>query len=181
MKLKALSDDELNLLDELLAEHVSEEGLNRLSALDGYLTAIISGPLPIAEAQWLPAIGILEAAPEALSTLIRRHHHALGQLLAKGSGELSPLFEIDDVDGQELPMADVWAAGYLHGVNVADWPDIDEEAHQWLERIALLGDERFATALEDLPHEEWTSSAESVAIAAMNLHSWWLPQRSSAG
>lgn len=177
MKLKALTDDELGQLDELLAEQVSDEGINRLSALDGYLTAIVSSPAVIAESQWLPAIGILDDAPELLTTQIRRHHQALERQLAKGSGELSPLFEIDEVDGKDLPMADVWAVGYLQGVDVAEWPEIDDEAAEWLDRIALFGDEEFASELENMPHEEWVSSAELVAVAAMSLHSWWLPQR----
>jgi len=59
-----LSDDELAKLDQFLLYRVDEdavtqgqdEGILNISTLDGFFTAIVSGPKMIPPSQWLPAV-----------------------------------------------------------------------------------------------------------------------------
>ena len=51
-----LSQEEMDELDDfLMSEDTSDETL-MLDALDGYLTAIVSGPITLKLSEWLPGI-----------------------------------------------------------------------------------------------------------------------------
>lgn len=59
-----LTDDELAYLDSVLLNRIdedsvteaSDEGISCVSELDGFLTAIVSGPETVVPSRWLPAV-----------------------------------------------------------------------------------------------------------------------------
>src|SRR4051812_40140446 len=93
-----LNDEELARLDAFLLDRIEEsddddpdrdEGLLNISELDGFLTAVVSGPTTIVPSEWLPAIwGEEEPAWESaehfqeIFTLIARHMNGIAALLA---------------------------------------------------------------------------------------------------
>lgn len=60
-----LTDDEFQQLSDFLLDRVDEEhdgdpdfdcGIIDVSELDGFLTAVVSGPKPIPPSEWLPVV-----------------------------------------------------------------------------------------------------------------------------
>lgn len=51
-----LSDEEFDELEALLERYGSENSMTSMSMLDGFLTAVVSGPHLIMPSCWLPAI-----------------------------------------------------------------------------------------------------------------------------
>ena len=59
-----LTEQECEELDEFLLSLETDEGIGGISELDGFFTAVVSGPEMIAPSQWLPVIwGDDEDAP----------------------------------------------------------------------------------------------------------------------
>jgi yecA family protein len=85
---QSLSDDELNELDDFLANESIEETSMDVSTLEGFLTAIAIGPRTVLPSEWLPWVwdrgdGEAEAAFENLKhanrvmSLVMRHYNAV--------------------------------------------------------------------------------------------------------
>ena len=56
MKPEPLSDRELDQLNDFLMEKSGLENAMDIAMLDGYLTAIVSGPRTILPSEWLPRV-----------------------------------------------------------------------------------------------------------------------------
>lgn len=154
---RPLSDDELNELDELLAELPADATMN-IEALDGYLAALLLAPAPLPDlpgAAWLPPIWGGDGSPEPAPfvsgkqrkkavMLVLRHLHSIATAWAKGPQAWEPIFsQATDDDGQDYADAEDWAAGFLAAVSLDpdSWgPLFDEgETEEWLAPIVALG------------------------------------------
>lgn len=152
-----LSDDELNLLDDMLAALPSDAALN-IEALDGYLSALLLSPRPLPElpgAAWLPTVwggdGADGLAPFAsgkqrkkLSLLVLRHLHGIACQLAQRPEAWEPIFSVaEQEDGAELVDAEDWCTGFMIAVDqdATAWEPLFERTKTAaaLAPIALLG------------------------------------------
>src|SRR5262249_22191446 len=102
---RPLTDDELDRLDRFLLDRVPEdadtegkdESVLGISEPDGFLAAILSGPVALDPDRWLPVMygdfapvgSALEEFDEVLS-LILRHLYDLADLLAEYPDEFEP-------------------------------------------------------------------------------------------
>lgn len=173
-----LDDAELEALDDLLAGLPGETALNA-EALDGYLTALAVGPVPVVgrrSAEWLPRLWggdpapadpAAPAAPFAPFTsgkqkkravlLALRHLHALrrslAQLAAGDAMAWEPVVSVAETDDDELVDAEDWCAGFLEAValDAAAWAAWfdDAELGPLLLPVALLGGDADALAPAD--------------------------------
>lgn len=141
-----LSDAELQQLDQLLAS-LPDEALT-LEALDGYLSALLLSPVPLASLPgdaWLPTVwGGGDPFPSGkqrkkLQLLVLRHLRALDAEL--GSAHWQPLFSLLEGGDQEWVDAEDWCTGFMLGVDLAGdaWEPLFEQQAQRLAPIALLG------------------------------------------
>ncbi len=154
---RPLSDDELNELDDLLAELPADETMN-IEALDGYLAALLLAPKPLPSlpgADWLPAIwgGDREPEPAPFSSgkqrkkavmLVLRHLHSIATAWTQHPDGWEPIFsQATDEEGQDYTDAEDWSAGFLAAVELApdDWAPWFEggETEEWLAPIVALG------------------------------------------
>ena len=55
-QLLPLSQEEMNELDDFLMSDITSDETMALDVLDGYLTAIVSGPVTLKLDEWLPGI-----------------------------------------------------------------------------------------------------------------------------
>lgn len=125
----ALSDDELNALDDLLATVPGDGALN-IEMLDGYLTALLLAPKPAEQlrgADWLPTVwggdgeGDAPSAPFAsgkqkkqVVVMVLRHLRSIDQALRHQPDAWEPVFSVAETgDGQELADAEDWCTGFL--------------------------------------------------------------------
>jgi uncharacterized protein len=154
---RPLSDDELSDLDEVLASLPSDGALN-IEALDGYCTALLLAPSPLASWSgdaWLPTVwgGDGEgSAPFAsgkqrkrLVMLVLRHIRHLDHVLHHDTNAWEPIFSVAELDDVELVDAEDWCLGFLSAVDLApdEWSAQFESppARATLDAItALAGD-----------------------------------------
>ena len=190
-----LSDEELDDLDQFLVSDLTSDETMGLSALDGYLTAIVLGPTTLLPSQWLPGVWgpTEEHAPEFQSPeqaqhifeLILRHMNGIIWSLQRDEGDFDPLFDITTYPNNPHDYEDgeMWAYGFMQGIELcrADWQPMfdDPEAMKALRPIYLLG--------SDEPTEEenaltrWPDQREALAkqipTSVGSLFRYWMPYR----
>lgn len=156
---RPLSDDELNDLDELLADLPAESAMN-IEALDGYLAGLLLTPgralADLPGAEWLPVVWGGDRAPEPAPFAsgkqrkkavmgVLRHLHSIAVAWAERPQAWEPIFSFADGDDDSTEYADAedWAVGFLMAVDLAPeawapWFDGPDTA-ALLAPIAALG------------------------------------------
>ena len=154
-----LTEEELSSLDDLLT-NLPSDGSMTLDGMDGFLTALLVGPAPIASLQtsdWLPVIwgGDQEPAPAPFASnqkrkrttvLVLRHLRSIEAALSGPPDAWEPVFsvaELPGTQGEELADATDWCMGFLAAMDLAPeaWAPLnaDPEIGQGLATIAFLG------------------------------------------
>jgi len=158
---RPLADEELNDLDELLADLPSDGALN-IEALDGYLAGLLLTPgralSDMPGESWLPLIwggdGEPDPAPFAsgkqrkkVVMLVLRQLQSIAFAWANRPQAWEPIFSFADGEDEDTEYADAedWAAGFLMAVDLAPdawapWFDGADTA-ELLAPIAALGSE----------------------------------------
>lgn len=169
-----LSDDELQALDDLLAELPADGALNT-EALDGYLTGLLAGPAlarRLKGGDWLPLVWGGDGADGApftsnrqrkrVTVLVLRHLRHLDAVLSTNADQWQPVFSVAEADEREFVDASDWCAGFLQAVDLdreawAPWLDTPQ-ASQTLVPLMLLG------ATQDELSEAQTTQLEDPAV-----------------
>ncbi|MDH5230248.1 MAG: UPF0149 family protein [Gammaproteobacteria bacterium] len=188
-----LADTEMQLLDQFLLQRIDEnentdgkdEGIIDLSELDGFFTAIVSGPVMISPSQWLPAVWgdyepdwESERQFETVMSLLIRYMNSIADLLMENPAQFEPLFFERDVDGQTTMIVDEWCEGYLRGRNLAshEWQNGGQEMH-----ILLIPILAFTSATDWRGHDfgdpETENIQKAIAPNVREIHAFWLNQR----
>ncbi len=132
----SLNPDELETLDQFLLNRVEDEvleegeplnsGILDLSMLDGFFTAIVSGPGPIPPALWIPAVwGDIEPVWEdeedfdQIVSLMMRHMNDVIENLQNRPDEFEPIFLEREIDGYLYTLVDNWCEGYRYGIELS--------------------------------------------------------------
>ncbi|MEW6132196.1 MAG: UPF0149 family protein [Pseudomonadota bacterium] len=195
-----LSDEELDLLDEFLLDRIDEdevyedglekdEGILNVSELDGFLTAIVSGPETILPSRWLPAVWG-EYAPDwkddeafmSVFSLLIRHMNGIANTLLEQPEDFEPLFNERVVDGKTYVIVDDWCEGYVKGVNLmaGSWEDAGAGMELLLMPILAF------TGVTDWKGHELPSDAEAgnlheaIRRNVREIHAYWLARRGNA-
>ena len=156
-----LTEEELATFDDLLT-NLPSDGAMTLDGMDGYLTALLVGPVPLSaqdSAHWLPAVwgGDQEPAPAPFrsnqqrkrsTVLVLRHLRSIEAALADTPEAWEPVFsvaELPGTQGEELADATDWCLGFLAATDLAPdaWAPLqaDPEIGPGLATIAMLGGE----------------------------------------
>lgn len=156
-----LTDDELQDLDDWLSELPSDAAMN-IEALDGYLSAQLLSPLPLADkagADWMaPVWGGGEPFASGkqrkrIALLLLRHVRSLAVQWTERQTEWEPIFSVAEEGDQQLVDAEDWCTGFMIGV--------DQDADAWaplfehtktaaaLAPIALLGGDESQLSAEE--------------------------------
>ena len=123
-ELEFLDEFLLNRIDDEVYEENKDEGILDVSELDGFFTAIVSGPVVIPPSQWLPIIwGEFEPEWESekdfelIINLMMRHMNTIAAtLMVVQPDNFEPLYLEREVDGKTFPIVDEWCEGYSRGV-----------------------------------------------------------------
>jgi uncharacterized protein len=180
----ALTDADLDRLDELLAGAPAPLQPLDAVALDGFLCGVLVQPQRIGLAQWLPAAldvehGVVPEEVDAawlaeVTRLVERHHDALRTQLAEGSFE--PLLPAEPVhapdEDPDLPKPSRvlarWVAGFAHAAEqfpaLADLPD--DRVADALDRIwrHLPAASEYERDARDALNREWPLATLQTAI-----------------
>lgn len=148
----ALTDLQLQQLDELLLSDITPENTMDVEMLDGFLVNLAIGPGWPAESEWLPAVFGGELPTEStdattLLNLIRQHASWIQQQwnprrresLAETEPLYLPLILEDDVTGKE-GLGQWWATGFRAGTQLQEeqWESFLDENDDFYELIASI-------------------------------------------
>ena len=198
-----LSDEELDELEALLERYGSENSIASISMLDGFLTAVVSGPHLIMPSTWLPAIWggeqdqpewQSEAELERFIDLVMRHSNDIATTLTYAAEDYFPVAPEFERHGEWVPLIHDWCGGYLGAIELAPWPTlpapeaaalamISEPLERYLHRwkrsamnIYTSKPLRPALPLVSCMPTFWRNAASAQHV----LNQWWHPSRLAA-
>ena len=196
-----LSDQEIDQLNRFLLERIPEEeidampegvdeGVLDISELDGFLTAIISGPRPILPSEWLPVLwGQFEPKwesaeeSEAIISLVLRHMNGLVNTLTEKPADFEPIVLEVEEDEATVTSVEEWCLGYMKGVGLATdaWRMAGEEAMEMLFPIMVFTTSEGRNSLSGLDADELATLKRSIPLAVRKLHAYWMAKGGMAG
>ena len=183
---------DIEALDRWLKREQPEGKIHNVSMLDGYVTAIVVGPVSIPPEEWfVDLLGsnghIASAHGEALAAIqaIAQRHNAIGDVLATAPQTYAPIFQRAD-DGTVF--AEPWCLGFLTAMHLrwVAWKDLRDPARPEFSltmpilfhcsdgaEAPLLGPERNSRnadpALRDAYH--------AIPIVVPAIREFWMPRR----
>ncbi len=202
-----LTDAELDELEAFLASDAVPQDCMDLEMLDGYLTAIASGPESIQPSEWLPGVwseGGKSASPAYASSdqaqrvmgLMLRHMVGIERTLAESPTRFRPLLympdgekgrgerpEAGDDRGREPAEGTAWCEGYMAGVKLRDdeWQPLYDapDARDWIFPVEAL-----AFGEHDPEFAEWIDDKEKrdslvdeLPVASVLIYRFWQERR----
>ena len=185
-----LSDQEIDQLNRFLLARIPDEeeseavdeGVLDISELDGFLTAIVSGPRALQPSEWLPVLwGQFEPVwrstdeSEAIVSMVLRHMNTIVQTLTKSPGAFVPIVLEVEEDEATVTSVEEWCLGYMKGVGLAAdaWRQGGEEAMDILFPIMVFTSEEGRNRLAELDEDELTTLKSSIPSAAQKLFAFW--------
>lgn len=171
------TDTEVEFIDDILLQYGDDHSVLNASELDGYLTALVSGPTPVDIAEWFPGIfggrqpeWERPAQCKQFIELTTRHLNSLAE-------QISPRFEETEHNGQPLTLAEEWCFGYLRGVGLANWPALPVAQQVALDVIATCAEQDNFELPADLDVVLHRQRVAAIEPAARALLAYWATQR----
>ena len=193
--MEPLSDEEFEVLNDfLLSEDLSDQTMV-LESLDGYLTALVIGPVNVPVSEWLPRVwGPDEshtphferpADAQWMADLILRHMNGLVSNFVEDTDDFEPLIGIvtEEEGGPEYIDGELWASGFLQGVALRPqaWQPLldDPQGQAWLRPLQLLGTENLGAQDEALvaTPKQREALSKQIAASAVAIYRYWQPTR----
>jgi len=187
-----LNPGELELLDQFLLSRIDadaeekDEGIFDIVTLDGYFTALVSGPIMVPPSQWLPAVwGDYEPVWEdekdfeSILSLMLRHMNGIAATLMEHPEEFEPLYYEREVAGNTYVIVDEWCDGYCRGITLAadQWDSGGQELAILLAPIrAFTGETNWRG--HNFNEGEVESIQQAIAPNVRDIHAFWLARHS---
>ena len=192
--IEVLNKAELEHLNRLLLDRIDEnadsegmdEGMLDVSELDGFFTALISGPVPVQPSQWLPVVwGDFE--PEwgsdkefkKIIPLMIRHMNGIVSTLMDQPEDFEPLYLERVGENRSYLIVEDWCEGYRSGVALAakEWTSAGDEMAALLAPILAFTKESGWPG-HDLNEKEVEKLQNAIAVNVREIHAYWLKRRS---
>jgi uncharacterized protein len=188
-----LTDQEWDTLEDFLLDQQDITPFTTLSALDGFLTAVVSGPEMIPPNEWLALVfgGDMEAPqwkseeqPEVIIGLLLRLMNNIATVMSETPDYFSPLFmayrdeELEDPD-EDIIVVDEWCHGYIQGfiLRREAWEGHEEALEAFIQPIFVFGTEEGAALIESLSDEDEKAIKDSIPDHALSIYEYWLEMR----
>ena len=194
MKPEPLSDQEITKLNDFLIDKSGLENAMDIAMLDGYLTAIVSGPRTILPSQWLPYVWDMDhgqdrppfkTAQQAQRIFgwIMRHMNDIARTLNHAPEHYEPLLMENPNHGDPIPIMDDWCMGFMKGVRLDEshWQSLITQKPELFEVLRLYGTEDGFKILLKKKYSlaEHKRFAEGLADTVRIVHAYWLRRRIS--
>jgi len=188
-----LSDEELDYINEFLLERIADdidttgkdEGIFDIVTLDGFFTALVSGPEVVAPSRWLSTIWgdfepewDSEEEFETIFQLLVRHMNDIVVTLSQAPWMFEPLFYEREVDDATNTIVDEWCEGYRRGVELTN--------SEWMKggrKITDLLAPIYAFTMasgwpgHECPESEYIQLRDAIKPNALEIHAFWQAQR----
>lgn len=182
------SDEDMLFVLEYLLQNPADDGVLSLSALDGLLTSVCTGPDECSAQEWLPLIWSEDFEPVWANPQDKprfmRLIFALQQYNARLLWEQPASFVVLSQTGRtypgcgELPDVSDWCRGYLSitHLQLAAWSMLSDELRGVLGLFGLLasGVKGDTGLLDKVPLADYQQMVSKVADCAVALHLFWL-------
>lgn len=181
-----LSEADFDFIDEVLLKYGNDDSILDVSELDGFFTAIVSGPEMIPPSRWFPVLWggegrepewESEAEMQRFLTLVMRHMNFVSGILMEQPENFEALFNLNPLSKQTIYIVEEWCFGYMRGVDLGHWPELPDEIDTWLEAIAFHGREEHFDVLRELSLDEHQHTVSDIEPAVRKLHAYWLSKR----
>ena len=189
-----LDDNEIAWLGEFLLDRIDDdadtedrdEGILDISELDGFLTAVVSGPVTILPSQWIPQVWgdfepvwELEQDVQEVMTLLMRHMNAIAVMLMEQPEDFEPIFLERNFGGKNYTILDEWCEGYMRGVALAadQWELNTRKMMELLTPIVAFQSEHAVLTHDLYNDEEVRALQEAIPVGVRRIHSYWLSKR----
>jgi len=183
---KAITDQELDELGELLFKYGNDDAILDISELDGFMNAVCSSPRLVPPSEWLPEVsgGKLpafkkQAQARRYTDLIIKFYNTVAVMLSEATDELNLLFEVRDTEQGEIVVLEEWCFGYMRGVRLGKWTALPAPLRKHLDAIALHGQEEGFAILDTMSLEEHQAAVPLVVDAVHVLYLYQRQQRLS--
>jgi uncharacterized protein len=195
MDLGPLSDKEFEELQDFLLDTDLDNNMD-VSMLDGFLTAVVSGPKLILPSQWMPWVWDCEEGRQTIrfksarqatriNSLILQHMNDLAITLMDFSDDYEPVLMENPNHGDPIPIIDEWCCGYMKGIQMdyASWLPLLTAEDRPLHSVWLYGtEEGWAHLSANQPTlDDHKRTAAGLPDLARRAHAYWLRSRSDAG
>ena len=186
-----LTEEMLERLDGLLL--LMPDETMPLSALDGFLTAIILFPEEIPESEWLPFVwgesqaNLFQQADimKEASGLVMAHFNGLIAQLENPRHEIDPEFTYVDIPEHEGIIWESWISGFFHAVSLRQdaWDaalnSAEEEATSCFAILRALESVNSENCALPPETQDWLieSAPSLIPFAVTGLNKWRLSQR----
>jgi uncharacterized protein len=185
--------EEVDFLDHFLSRDDAPEHVMDVTMLDGYLTAVVSGPNLIMPSDMLRWVWDTEhgqegahfkdqAEAEKVIGLVMEQWNAIAQTLSQTPAQYAP--QLPDwmlEDGSRVPILGDWCSGYYKGMSIdmRAWAPLLLGQPALLSTVLLYGTEDGLDALVRLNHDAAALRAAGEGLADMvrQVHAHWLVQR----
>jgi uncharacterized protein len=188
---QALSDSEIDELDDFLLSDDVPENCMDISTLDGFFAALVLNPKLFMPGEYLPWIWDMEEGEDApgftsleqanrIMALLMRYYN--GVLDAITEDHFAPMFyTLAQEDGSKYYEAEGWAEGFMLGVFlfIEPWKEVFENDQECLAPMVLLGTQQGGELLDksadvkQAKKEAYDEIAEAVAV----LYDYFSEQR----
>ncbi|MFZ3017758.1 MAG: UPF0149 family protein [Gallionella sp.] len=191
----ALSPDEIKELDSFLLSNLTSDETMMLDTLDGYLTALVIGPVSLKPSLWLPAVWGPKVSDEPAFETMEQAQHILDLILRHMKGIMDslrcdpdahePVFDTLVYEGNPREYADgeMWAHGFMTGIALSRkaWqPFFDEpDGAEVLRPIYLLGSDEVTPEellLTETP-EQREEIGKQIPASVARIYRYWQPFR----
>lgn len=184
MQTVPLAASDYALLEDSLLKYGDDNSVLNVSELDGYLTALASGPVQVDIAVWFPAIWGGENPdwqnPDEAKQFIElcaRHLNVLANQLANDTQAFEPRFETSEHQGRSVTLAEEWCFGYLRAISVSEWPELPADLTAQVELIAQCAEQDNFELPADFNVAQHIAELAALKPAALALHDYWVTQR----
>jgi uncharacterized protein len=181
----AFSDQDFDLLEAWLMRR--SKGITDIVELEGFLTAVVIGPVTLMPSVWLPKVlggkssGFrTEAEFGEFVRLVMGFYNVIVVWFDRDPEHFEPTFYESRVDGKRIFVVDEWCWGFMKGVRVnsAEWKPLKQERPELLRPIQLFGTTAGFRELDaggaEVMHRKWSPK---ITPAVRAIHAYWLPKR----
>ncbi|MGE8414295.1 MAG: UPF0149 family protein [Pseudomonas sp.] len=179
-----LNAADFDAIEDTLLKYGDDHSVLNPCELDGYFTALVSGPAQVDIAEWFPGIWGGEnpawETPQECRQFIDlcvRHINSLAVQLDNDAAVFKARLEATEHQGQPLLLAEEWCFGYLRGVAVGNWPQMPAPQTALLQAITDCAEQDNFELPADLDIARHQQQVASIEPAARQLHQYWSSQR----
>jgi uncharacterized protein len=187
-----ISGKDLEELEEFLLSGAGLAHAMHLDELDGFLTAIVIGPVTVVPSTWLPHVWDLTGqggAPEFQSSkqaeqiigLLMQMMNTIIKQLEQFPDDYHPLPDVTEYENEreKLKAANSWCRGFMLGVNLTQlsWEDLILDEHDTISLSAISIVSGLLDADVKISDEMLRSFWKSVPQSVCAIRKFWLPYR----